>query len=115
MAFPRRVMTTGIPCSAAEADGPTVAAAKCMHASYYVCMATSITIRNVPEEVRNELAARAALSGRSLQEYLRHELIEAARKPSRDVVIARARDRVRLTGSRLSAEAILQDLDAERR
>lgn len=86
-----------------------------MHTRYYACMSTSITIRNVPEEVRNELAARAARSGRSLQEYLRHELIEATRKPSRDVVIARARERVRLTGSRISAEDILQDLDAERR
>jgi plasmid stability protein len=39
-------------------------------------MATSITIRNVPEEVRDELASRAALAGRSLQEHLRSELIE---------------------------------------
>lgn len=31
----------------------------------------SITIRDVPQETRNELAARAARSGRSLQEYLR--------------------------------------------
>jgi plasmid stability protein len=34
-------------------------------------MPTSVTIRNVPDETRNELAARAALTGRSLQEYLR--------------------------------------------
>jgi plasmid stability protein len=39
---------------------------------------TSITIRNVPDEVRDELAARARLSGRSLQEYLRSELIRLA-------------------------------------
>jgi plasmid stability protein len=41
----------------------------------------SITIRDVPEDTRDELAARAAGSGRSLQEYLRHELIELARRP----------------------------------
>ena len=37
---------------------------------------TSITIRDVPEETRDELAARAALAGRSLQEYLRLLLID---------------------------------------
>lgn len=78
-------------------------------------MPTSITIRNVPNEVRDELAARAARSGRSLQEYLRNELIEAARRPDPGSVIAKARERVRLTGSRLSADAILEHRDAERR
>jgi len=34
-------------------------------------MAKSITIRDVPDETSDELAARAALTGRSLQEYLR--------------------------------------------
>ena len=38
------------------------------------CM-PSITIRNVPDETHEELAARAAASGKSLQEYLRAELI----------------------------------------
>jgi antitoxin FitA len=78
-------------------------------------MSTSITIRNVPNEVRDELAARAARSGRSLQEYLRNELIEAARRPDPEVVIARARERVRTTGSRLSSSAILEHRDADRR
>jgi plasmid stability protein len=41
-------------------------------------MSTSITIRDVPDDIRDELAARARLSGRSLQEYLRAELIELA-------------------------------------
>ncbi|KLL13045.1 MULTISPECIES: FitA-like ribbon-helix-helix domain-containing protein [Protofrankia] len=39
-------------------------------------MVTAITIRDVPDETRDELAARAALSGRSLQEYLRSQLYE---------------------------------------
>ena len=39
---------------------------------------TVVTIRNVPERVRDELAARAARAGKSLQEYLRGVLIEAA-------------------------------------
>ncbi|MGH3209759.1 MAG: FitA-like ribbon-helix-helix domain-containing protein, partial [Trebonia sp.] len=42
-------------------------------------MTTSITIRDVPDETRDELAARAAATGRSLQEYLRSKLIDLAR------------------------------------
>ena len=78
-------------------------------------MPTSITIRDVPDEVRDELAARAAASGRSLQEHLRLELIELVRKPSVESVIARARARVEVTGSRLSAKKILAARDRDRR
>jgi plasmid stability protein len=35
----------------------------------------SVTIRDVPEATRDELAARVARSGRSMQEYLRAALI----------------------------------------
>lgn len=56
-------------------------------------MATSITIRDVPDKTRNELAARAAHSGRSLQEYLRAQLIELARRPDAETVLAGIRER----------------------
>jgi plasmid stability protein len=78
------------------------------------CM-TSITIRDVPDGVRDELAARARLTGRSLQEYLRSELIELARRPDPDVLIARARDRTLRTGSHLAAQQILSHRDHDRR
>mgnify|MGYP001342037570 CR=1 FL=1 len=78
-------------------------------------MTTTITIRNVPTEVRDELAARAARSGRSLQEYLRNELIEAVARPDPEDLMARVRDRAYRSGSRLSAEAILAHRDADRR
>ena len=55
-----------------------------------------VTIRNIPDRVRDELAARAARAGKSLQEYLRGLLVEAADKPTVDDVLARcpgARDR----------------------
>lgn len=78
-------------------------------------MGVAITVRDVPDEVRDELAARAARSGRSLQEYVRAMLVEAAaRRPVEDV-IARARRRVETTGSRLDATAILEARDADRR
>lgn len=43
---------------------------------------TTMTIRNVPVEVRNELASRAARAGQSLQEYMLGEVVELAAKPS---------------------------------
>jgi plasmid stability protein len=76
---------------------------------------TSITIRDVPEDVRDELAARAARAGRSLQEHLRVELIELARRPSVDELLARARSRKDTTRTRLPAERILAHRDAERK
>jgi antitoxin FitA len=75
----------------------------------------SITVRNVPADVRDELAARAARAGRSLQEHLRTELIELARKPSVEDVIWRARSRTRITSSNLPAARILDHRDADRR
>ena len=75
----------------------------------------AITIRDVPEETRDELAARAALTGKSLQEYLRGHLVEFARRPDSAVVVARARERKRRTGTRLAAERILDHRDADRR
>lgn len=78
-------------------------------------MAVTITIRNVPTEVRDELAARAAGSGQSLQEYLRQQLIAATALPDPDVLLKQARERVRVTGSQLDAETILAYRDADRR
>lgn len=75
----------------------------------------SITIRNVPEETRNELAARAAGSGRSLQEYLRGELINMASKPDMTTWVKRVRERVEREGTHLDAEAILAFRDSGRR
>ena len=75
----------------------------------------SITVRDVPEETRDELAARAARSGRSLQEYLRGQLIELARRPDAGMLVSGIRDRKVRTGSRLAAERILAHRDAERR
>ena len=77
-------------------------------------MATSITITNVPDQTRDELAARAAASGRSLQEYLRAELIELASYPRAETLIARIAERKQCTGAQLAAE-ILPHRDADRR
>lgn len=75
---------------------------------------TSITIRDVPDEARDELAARAASSGRSLQEYLRSHLVDLASRPDIDTLMARVGDRKRRMGTRLPADEILADRDADR-
>lgn len=78
-------------------------------------MSVAVTVRDVPDEVRDELAARAARAGQSLQEYLRGMLVDAAGRPPVADVIARARARVDATGVRADAESILAARDADRR
>lgn len=75
----------------------------------------AITVRDVPPEVRDELAARAARAGQSLQAHVRGLLIAAAARPSVDDVIVQARARSAATGSRVDADAILAARDADRR
>jgi len=75
----------------------------------------AVTIRDAPEETRNELAARAARSGRSLQEFLRQSLIELAAKPSMSNLLDEVSQRKERTGSRLSAEHIIAMRNADRR
>lgn len=78
-------------------------------------MGVAITIRDVPDKVRDELAARAARAGKSLQEYLRGMLVATAARPPVEDVIARARARVDATGVRADADSILAARDADRR
>ena len=87
----------------------------CMCEHYIDGMPRSITIRDVADETADELASRAALTGRSLQEYLRAQLDELARKPDPEAVMARVRARKAQTGSRLPASKILAHRDADRR
>jgi plasmid stability protein len=78
-------------------------------------MTIQITIRDVPEKVRDELAARAALQGRSMQEFLRAELERLAARPSVDTWIQQVRKRKRAGETRVSVEQILKNRDADRR
>lgn len=61
-------------------------------------MPVSVTIRNVPEPVRDELAARAARAGQSLQEYLLAELTRQASVPPIEEILARAQARAKAVG-----------------
>lgn len=76
-------------------------------------MAVSMTIRDVPDDVRNELAARAARSGRSLQEYMRGVIIDLAYRPSAADAIALAREHAR-TLPRVPGRDLLDELHVGR-
>lgn len=78
-------------------------------------MSIQITIRDVPEKVRDELAARAALQGKSMQEFLRAELERLAARPSVDAWLQQVRRRKRAAQTRISSEKILEARDADRR
>jgi plasmid stability protein len=78
-------------------------------------MPVAITVRDVPDDVRDELAGRAAREGKSLQEYLRGMLVESVARPALADVLARARARTETTGSRARAEDILAARDSDRR
>ena len=88
--------------------------ADCSHSSYSDEMPTVISIRNVPDAVRDELAARAARSGRSLQEYVRGALIDLASRPDPAVLMSEVRARTATLGTSLPAEDIVALLDEAR-
>jgi antitoxin FitA len=85
---------------------------RCWH---YATMTIQITIRDVSEKVRDELAARAASEGKSMQEYLRAELERLAARPSIQTWLEQVRRRKRASQTRVSSSRILQDRDADRR
>lgn len=82
---------------------------------HYDCMPVHITIRNVPESVRDELASRAASQGRSMQEYLRGELERLAARPTVESWLAEVRRRKQSAQTRVPARDILHHRDAQRR
>lgn len=78
-------------------------------------VSVNITIRNVPDEVRDELAERAARQGRSLQEHLSRELRRLAGRLDAEAWLEGVRRRKAAEGSRLGVEEILAFRDADRR
>ena len=79
-------------------------------------MKVKITIEDVPEEVRDGLMRRAVLRGQSLQEFLLGKLERLAKRPSghNKALMEKARARLKVTGTNVSAEAILRARDAGR-
>lgn len=78
-------------------------------------MPIQITIRDVPVTVRDELASRAALQGKSMQEFLRAELERIAARPSVESWLEQVRRQKRAAQTRVTSEQILAARDADRR
>ena len=78
-------------------------------------MDVEITIREVATEVRDQLAARAALRHLSLEDYLRGELVRLVSKPSVEEWLERVQERKAAFGTRVSAAEILEARDQDRR
>ncbi|MEE9254229.1 MAG: hypothetical protein V3U43_04805 [Pseudomonadales bacterium] len=78
-------------------------------------MPVQITIRGVPEEVRDELAARAALQRKSMQEFLRCELEKIVSRPTLDAWLRGVRDRKEAAETRVSTKKILRARDTDRK
>jgi hypothetical protein len=87
----------------------------CCNSLHHAAISTSITIRNVPDDVCEELASHAVRAGHFLQEHLRSELIELTRQPSVEQFLERVRERKATTPTRLSVERSLEHRDADRR
>lgn len=77
-------------------------------------MPVQITIRGVPDEVRDEIASRAARQGQSMQQYLRGELERIASKPDVEAWLADARA-LRASGPKVTADEILRHRHADLR
>jgi plasmid stability protein len=78
-------------------------------------MPVNITIRNIPQDTRDELAARAAQEGKSMQEYLRAELIRLSNSPSVTEWVNSVAERKAQYGTKISAAKILKARDKDRR
>lgn len=79
-------------------------------------MAT-IQIRDIPEEIHQELQRRADEAGQSLQAYMRNHVVEWTQSQNRKAEALRYLDELlaKEGGLGLTTEQILEDLDADRR
>ena len=77
-------------------------------------MSVQITIRDVPETVRDELASRAALQRQSMQEFLRCELERIASRPTLEAWFQKVRERKDAAGTRVTPSKILRAVAADR-
>ncbi len=76
---------------------------------------TQLTIRSVPEGVRDTLASRAAARRQSMQEFILGELERIAAAPSIEEWLDGVRLRKAASGTRISAADILQARDEDRK
>lgn len=84
----------------------------CFDSSHVSHMSKMIQVRNVPDDLHRRLKARAALSGKSLSEYLLQELRHAAARPTPEEMRARLEGRARVHPEESVVEAVRAERDA---
>ncbi len=77
-------------------------------------MTVQITIRNVPEDVRDELAVRAARNRQSMQAFILGELERIARRPSNADLMKLVGERVTETKTSIGSDTIVQMIREDR-
>ena len=77
-------------------------------------MSVRITIRGVPDDVRDELAARAAQQRQSMQAFLRGELERTASRPSVEAWLRGVRARKEAAGTRVPPSRIVRARNTDR-
>jgi hypothetical protein len=78
-------------------------------------MTVQITIRLVPDDVRDQLALRAAEQHQSMQEFLLGELKRIASRPSINSWLETVQRRKGEAGTSVSTSAILEAREADRK
>jgi antitoxin FitA len=71
----------------------------------------NVLVRDLPDDVHEQLQRRAAQAGQSLQQFLATELKRLAQRPSLEDVLGRIERR---NGGRVGLEQAASDLAAER-
>ena len=79
------------------------------------CMPVQITVRKVPQAVRDALANNARLEHKSMQEYLLGELERLAERPSASHWLERIRRRKAELPTRIASSEILAHRNTDRR
>lgn len=74
-----------------------------------------LTVRNLPDEVRNRLRARAAHAGRSMEAEVREILVRASVEPERRQSAAILRERVKQHYGSHPPKNVVDEFIAERR
>ncbi len=80
---------------------------------YNACM-PNVQIREVPDDVHNELVRRAERAGQSLQQYLSAQLASITATPTLDDVLERIEKRSKGQLSKADAVSALEDERARR-
>jgi plasmid stability protein len=72
----------------------------------------SMVIRNIPDEVLEDLKKKARIAGKSTEQFARETLVEKA-KPSREELVRRM-DEIRARSKPTSGQAIIDEIRHDR-